>query len=81
MWWQMTWRAPDIKADTLVMASISGGYNPQQDYEIWGPLNLIYNPNPAKVPAIQAHNYLCHLYLSGAIGSTCIHKSTRKPAG
>ena len=54
MAWQMTWRAPDIKDDTLVMAYISGGYNPQQDYEIWGPLNLIYNPNPAKVPAIQA---------------------------
>ena len=54
MAWQMTWRAPDIKADTLVMAYISGGYNPQQDYEIWGPLNLIYNPSPAKVPAIQA---------------------------
>jgi hypothetical protein len=54
MAWQMTWRAPDIKADTLVMAYISGGYNPQQDYEIWGPLNLIYNPSPAKAPAIQA---------------------------
>jgi hypothetical protein len=54
MWWQMTWRAPDIKADTLVMAYISGGFNPQQDYEIWGPLNLIYNPGPAKAPAIQA---------------------------
>jgi len=54
MWWQMTWRAPAIRADTLVMAYISGGYNPQQDYEVWGPLNLIYNPNPAKAPAIQA---------------------------
>ena len=54
MAWQMTWRAPDIQTDTLVMAYISGGYNPQQDYEIWGPLNLIYNPGPAKAPAIQA---------------------------
>jgi hypothetical protein len=54
MWWQMTWRAPDIQADTLVMAYISGGYNPQQDYEVWGPLNLIYNPGQAKAPAIQA---------------------------
>lgn len=53
MWWQMTWRAPDIKDDTLVMA-YSPGYNPEQDYEIWGPLNLIYNPSPAKTPAIQA---------------------------
>jgi hypothetical protein len=54
MWWQLTWRAPDIQADTLVMAYISGGYNPQQDYEIWGPINLIYNPEPAKAPAVQA---------------------------
>jgi hypothetical protein len=54
MAWQLTWRAPDIQDDTLVMASISGGFNPQQDYEIWGPINLIYNPGPAKAPAIQA---------------------------
>jgi len=54
MWWQLTWRAPVIQSDTLVMAYISGGYNPQQDYEIWGPINLIYNPGPAKKPAIQA---------------------------
>jgi hypothetical protein len=54
MAWQLTWRAPDIQDDTLVMASISGGFNPQQDYEIWGPINLIYNPGSAKAPAIQA---------------------------
>jgi hypothetical protein len=36
------------------MASISGGFNPQQDYEVWGPINLIYNPGSAKAPAIQA---------------------------
>jgi hypothetical protein len=54
MAWQLTWRAPDIKDDTLVMAYISGGFNPQQDYEIWGPVNLIYNPGPANAPAIQA---------------------------
>lgn len=54
MAWQLTWRAPDIQDDTLVMASISGGFNPQQDYEVWGPINLIYNPGPAEAPAIQA---------------------------
>jgi hypothetical protein len=53
MWWQFTWRAPDVKDDTLVMV-YSPGYNPQQDYEVWGPLNLIYNPDPAEAPAIQA---------------------------
>jgi len=54
MAWQLTWRAPDIQDDTLVMASIAGGFNPQQDYEVWGPINLIYNPGSAKAPAIQA---------------------------
>lgn len=53
-WWQLTWRAPDIQDNTLVMTYSSGGYNPQQDYEVWGPINLIYNPEPAETPAIQA---------------------------
>ena len=54
MWWQLTWRAPDIQDDTLVMTYSSGGYNPEQDYEIWGPINLIYRPGRAEAPAIQA---------------------------
>ena len=54
MWWQLTWRAPDIHDDTLVMTYSDAGFNPEQDYEIWGPLNLIYRPSPAKAPAIQA---------------------------
>ena len=54
MWWQLTWRAPDIQDNTLVMTYSANGYNPQQDYEIWGPLNLIYRPQPSKAPAIQA---------------------------
>ena len=54
MWWQFTWRAPDIQNDTLVMSYSSLGFNPEQDYEIWGPLNLIYRPSPAKAPSIQA---------------------------
>jgi hypothetical protein len=54
MWWQLTWRAPDIQDDTLVMTYSAGGYNPEQDYEIWGPLNLIYRPGRYEAPAIQA---------------------------
>lgn len=53
-WWQLTWRAPDIRDDTLVMVYLPEGYHLQQDYEIWGPINLIYNPEPAKTPAISA---------------------------
>lgn len=54
MWWQLTWRAPDIEDDTLLMTYSSGGYNPEQDYEIWGPVNLIYRPEPSEAPSIQA---------------------------
>jgi len=54
MWWQFTWRAPDVKDDTVVMTYSTNGYNPQQDYEVWGPLNLIYRPDPGLAPSIQA---------------------------
>jgi len=54
MWWQVTWRAPDIKDGTLAIAYLPDGYRLQQDYEIWGPLNLIYNPQPTSIPAIQS---------------------------
>ena len=53
-WWQLTWRAPDIKDGALVVAYLPEGYRLQQDYEIWGPINLIYNPEPAETPAIMA---------------------------
>lgn len=53
-WWQLTWRAPDIRDNTLVMAYLPEGYVFQQDYEIWGPINLIYRPFPLSVPRIQS---------------------------
>jgi hypothetical protein len=53
-WWQLTWRAPDIRNNTLVMAYFSVDFALQQDYETWGPINLIYRPGPAEYPQIQA---------------------------
>jgi len=53
-WWQLTWRAPDIKDDTMLMVYFPDGYRMQQDYEVWGPVNLIYRTSPAKIPAIQS---------------------------
>lgn len=53
-WWQLTWRAPDIKDETLLMVSFPEGYRLQQDYEAWGPVNLIYRPGPAESPAIAS---------------------------
>jgi len=54
VWWQLTWRAPDIKDDTMVIAYFPEGYRIQQDYEVWGPVNLIYRPAPAEYPRIQS---------------------------
>ena len=53
-WWQLTWRAPDIKDDTLLMAYFPDGYRLQQDYEAWGPANLLYRRSPAASPAISS---------------------------
>jgi hypothetical protein len=53
-WWQLTWRAPDIKNNTLVMAYLTADFAFQQDYEVWGPVNLIYRPGPSKIPQISA---------------------------
>lgn len=53
-WWQLTWRAPDIRNNTLVMAYFLDDFTFQQDYEVWGPINLIYRPGQAKIPLISA---------------------------
>ncbi|MEI7849825.1 MAG: hypothetical protein WCK35_28790, partial [Chloroflexota bacterium] len=53
-WWQLSWRAPDIKNNTLVAAYMQDEFAFQQDYETWGPINLIYRPGQAKFPLIQS---------------------------
>lgn len=53
-WWQLTWRAPHIRENTLLMAYGPQHYAFQQDYEVWGPASLIYYPLPDIVPAIQS---------------------------
>ena len=53
-WWQLSWRAPDIEDETLVMSYLPSSFPFHEDYEIWGPLNLIYRQLPLSSPAIQA---------------------------
>ena len=43
LWWQLTWRAPDIKDDTTLVVLTPSAYRLQEAYEIWAPANLIYN--------------------------------------
>lgn len=44
IWWQLSWRAPDLQPGTTVIAAPPSGYRFLEEYEVWGPLNIIYNP-------------------------------------
>jgi hypothetical protein len=43
LWWQMSWRAPQLEEGTVLLVE-TPGKDFFEDYEIWGPANLIYAP-------------------------------------
>jgi len=48
LWWQLAWRAPQIEPGTVLLAELPvDGY--YEDYEVWGPANLIYYPTSSGV--------------------------------
>jgi len=49
LWWQLSWRAPDIEDDTLLVVSLPQGLRFIEGYEIWGPANMIYRPDSQTV--------------------------------
>lgn len=42
MWWQLSWRAPNLDNGTTIVANIPD-FAYFEDYEAWAPANLIYN--------------------------------------
>jgi hypothetical protein len=51
VWWQLSWRAPQIADGTTVVTAMPGGYGLAEEYEVWGPVNLIYQPGgPLRLP-------------------------------
>lgn len=42
-WWQISWRVPQLKDGTTLIASYPGSAV-EEDYFVWGPANLIYAP-------------------------------------
>jgi len=42
LWWQLSWRAPMLKEGTLIFVSMPFGF--AEDYEVYGPANLVYYP-------------------------------------
>lgn len=60
-WWQVTWRAPDIRDDTLLIVRYPNINYTDNDEVVWGPANFIYNPQsqpmgPAKILLPAARN-------------------------
>ena len=43
-WWQVSWRIPQLKMDTTLVANYPITAI-QEDYFVWGPANLIYYPD------------------------------------
>lgn len=43
--WQLSWRAPQIKDGTTLILALPQGYRLAEEYEVWGPVNLVYHPN------------------------------------
>jgi hypothetical protein len=44
LWWQLSWRAPQLKDGTVLLVEMPD-QSFYEDYEIWGPANLVYSPN------------------------------------
>jgi len=42
-WWQLYWRAPQLKDGTTLIASLPGTDQFAEEYEVWAPLNLVYD--------------------------------------
>jgi hypothetical protein len=48
LWWQVSWRAPRLQPGTTLLVQMPGeGF--YEDYEVWGPANLIYYPDSTEV--------------------------------
>ena len=43
LWWQMSWRAPMLKEQTMIFVSMPFGF--AEDYEVYGPANMVYYPD------------------------------------
>jgi hypothetical protein len=51
VWWQLSWRAPQIEDGTTLVVSLPGGFGLAEEYEAWAPANLVYQPGgPLRIP-------------------------------
>jgi hypothetical protein len=49
VWWQLSWRAPGLRDQTLLFVNLPSGFSFQESYEAWAPANFIYAPESDQV--------------------------------
>lgn len=54
-WWQVSWRIPQMEKGTTLVANYPALV--EEDYFIWGPANLIYQPESANEKYVQPAIY------------------------
>jgi len=52
-WWQVTWRAPRILDDTLLVVRYPNVQYMDNDEMVWGPANFIYNREPQEAGPVK----------------------------
>ena len=66
VWWQLSWRAPDLKSGTVLLPYLPLQYRLAESYEIWGPANLIYrHENPLDISGEVINQQTLHWIRSG----------------
>lgn len=46
LWWQLAWRAPQLKYGTALVPLLPDRYRLQESFEVWAPANAIYQTEP-----------------------------------
>ena len=49
LWWQLSWRIPDLQDGAALIIKTPDHAPLAEDYEVWGPANLIYRPDSGRV--------------------------------
>ena len=55
-WWQVSWRAPEFQPETTLIANYPTTAI-EEDYFVWGPANLLYNPTSTDSTIIKPMIY------------------------
>ena len=54
LWWQLSWRAPNFKDNSVIIPILPPGYSLREGYEVWSPANIIYNRGKPELRVIGA---------------------------